>query len=512
VVDAVPADAGKLSELIGAVVHRATVAAQPHVQAAHDERITTFLEGLEQRVAPMLAPILQQALDDPTTDPAIRELFGVVAAPTHKFDSSLIGIGLTAILYPFLQAALAPHVTSLAQQAWNRDPSQVLSPAELALSQIKGTYDPATAVREAADNGINVARFNVMVANTGEPPGLAELLLLFRRNQITLARLVHGVRQSRVRDEWLPEIQMLRFAPPPAGEVVAGRVKEHLTDAEYRTKLGEAGIDPANAEWMRQAAGRPYGIEQALHLLNRGEIDETRVRAVIAQSDVNTDFTADILNLRWYLPPVRSIMAMLRAGAITDAQATRLFQENGVRATDIPGYLAEAHHGKTASVRTLTEAQVVRLYGAKLIDHPTAVARLTALGVDAPSITLLLDYADNTRHERYVNAVITRVHTRYVAHKLTDTEATNALNADKVPAAAIADLLALWRIERGANVVVPSASQVVGAYRRQDITALECKQRLLALGVQQSDLDIIVADGFPPTKPNPAAVAAVVNA
>jgi hypothetical protein len=494
------------------VVHRATVAAQPHVQAAHDERITSFLEGLEQRVAPMLAPILQQALDDPTTDPAIRELFATVAEPTHKFDSSLIGIGLTAILYPFLQAALAPHVTSLAQQAWNRDPSQVLSPAELALSQIKGTYDHTTAVREAADNGINATRFQVMVDNTGEPPGLAELLLLYRRGQITLARLVHGVRQSRVRDEWQPEILDLQYAPPPAGEVVAGRVKEHLTDAQYHTKLAHAGIDPAEGEWMRQAAGRPYGIEQGLHLLNRGEIDESRFRQVVAQSDVNTDFLADILKLRVYLPPVRSVMAMLRAGAITDAQATTLFTENGVRASDITGYLAEAHHGKTTAVRTLTEAQVVRLYSAKLLDHATATARLTALGLDGPTITLLLDYADNTRHERYVNAVITRVHTRYVAHKLTDTEATNALNADKVPAAAITDLLALWRVERGANVVVPSSSQVVGAYRRQEITAAETKRRLLALGVQQSDLAIIVADGFPPTKPNPTAVAAVVNA
>lgn len=503
---------GKLSEALGAALHRAAVAAAPHVQAAHDERITSFLEGLEARVAPMLAPILADALNDPATDPAVRELFGTVASPTHKFDSSLIGIGLTAILYPFLQAALTPHVTSLAQQAWQRDQSLDLTPAELALAVIKNTYDAKTATAEAGDWGINPTRFKVMVDNTGEPPGIAELLQALRRGLIDQTRLAHGVRQSRLRDEWLDVITALRYAPPPAGEVVAGRVKEHLSDTDYHTKLSEAGTDPANAEWLRLTAGRPYGIEQALHLLNRGEIDEARVRQVVAQSDVNTDFIADILQLRWYVPPVRSIMAMLRSGAITDAQARTLFSENGVRPTDIDGYLAEAHHTKATSVKELSQAQTLRMYGAKFLDRPTATARLQRLGYDDTTIGLLLDFADEAQHERYTNAVVTRIHSRFVTYKLTEAEARAALTADKIPPAAITDLLALWHIERDANVHVLTPAAIVGAYRRQEIGPAETKARLLAVGVQPSDLAIVVADGFAPTKPNPTAVAAVVNA
>jgi hypothetical protein len=384
----------------------------------------------------------------------------------------------------------------------------VLSPAELALAVIKNTYPRAQAFAEAADNGVNASRFQVLIDNTGNPPGIAELLLLYRRGQISEATLAHGVRQSHIRDEWLDEVKALRFAPPPAGEVVAGRLKAHLSDADYRDKLGEAGIDPANASWMLATAGRPYGIEQALHLLNRGIISEARVREVVAQSDVNPNFTDDILHLRRYLPPVRSIMAMLRAGAIDDTEATRLFTENGMEAGDIPAYLREAHHGRTAQVRDLTSAQVVRMYGAKFMARAAAVAKLESLGYDATTANTLLDFADEAQTERYTNAVITRIHSRYVAHKLTDSEATNALNADHVPAAAQGELLRLWRIERDANIHVLSPAQVVAAYRRTQIGPAETKRRLLAVGVQQSDLAIVVADAFPPTEFKPASKAA----
>lgn len=515
----VPANAGKLSELIGAAVHRASVAAAPHVQAAHDERITTFLEGLEARIAPLLAPLLADVLADPNTPEQVRPLLEAVAAPAHKFDSSLIGIGLAALLYPFLQAATAPAVLDVQYGANSLSHNTKLSVAELALSQIKNTYDRATAFDDARAQGLSPARFQTMIDNTGNPPGIAELLLLYRRGQIDDAKLLHGIRQSHIRDEWADEIKALRFAPPPAGEVVAGRLKQHLSDADYRDKLGEAGINPANADWMLATAGRPYGIQQALHLLNRGEIDEGRVRQVVAQSDINTVFTDDILQLRWYLPPVRSIMAMLRSGAITDAKATELFTENGVRSSDITGYLAEAHHGRTATVRTLTEAQVVRMYGAKFLPRATALAKLQTLGYDATTADTLLDFADEAQTERYTNAVITRVHARYVAYKLTDAEATNALNADAVPPAAQHELMRLWRIERDANIHVLSPAQVVAAYRRTQIGPAETKRRLLAAGVQQSDLAIVVADAFPPSEFKPASkpatealVAAVVNA
>ncbi|HET9247708.1 MAG TPA: hypothetical protein VFO15_18030 [Xanthobacteraceae bacterium] len=460
----------------------------------------------------MLAPIIQAAIDDPATDPAVRELFGTVAAPTHKFDSSLIGVGLAAILYPFLQAALQPHVNSLAQQAWSRDENLVLTPAELALAVIKNTMTHADAVAEVGDSGINPARFDVMVNNTGEPPGIAELLQALRRGIIDQTRLAHGVRQSRVRDEWLDVITALRYAPPPAGEVVAGRVKEHLTDAEYHQKLSEAGTDPANAAWMLAAAGRPYGIEQALHLLNRGVIDEARVRQVIAQSDVNTEFTDDILELRHYFPPPRSIVPMLRSGAITEAQARTLLADYGVGEPWATAFITEATHTKAAEVKQLSQAQTLRMYGAKFIDHATATDRLQRLGYDAATITLLLEFADEAQHERYTNAVVTRIHSRFVNYKLTEAEARSALTADHIPAGAITDLLALWNIERDANVHVLTPAAIVGAYRRQEIGPAETKRRLLAVGVQQADLAIVVADGFAPTKPNPTAVAAVVNA
>lgn len=504
--------AGRFSDVLGAAFHKATVAAAPHLQQAHDDRITAFLEGLEARVAPLLAPVLADVLADPNTPEEVRPLLEAVAAPTHKFDSSLISIGLAAILYPFLTAALAPHVASVAQQAWSRDQSLVLSPAELALSVIKNTYDHARAIQEAGDNGLDPARFQVMVDNTGEPPGIAELLLAYRRGEIDVARLQHGIRQSRVRDEWQDVILALRYTPPPPGEVLAGAVQNHLSLADAQTKVAQAGIDPVNFGWMYETHGRPPSPLEIARLVHRGITDRATFDQAVLESDIKNKYIDMLFEASTYIPPVRSVMAMLRSGAITDAEATTLFHENGVRDADIAGYLAEAHHTKATSVKELSQAQTLRMYGAKFITRADATARLQRLGLDAATITLLLDFADEAQHERYVNAVVTRVHARYVAYKLTDTEATNALNADGIPAAAVTDLMKLWRIERDANIHVLTPASIVGAYRRQEIGPAETKARLLAGGVQQRDLAIVVADGFPPAKPNPAAVAAVVNA
>jgi hypothetical protein len=505
-----------LHDTIARAFVKARAAVMPHEHAAADARLVSWFDGIEDTITALTGPLLGPFLDHPDVPPEVKALLTPGAAPEQANELSVILLIVGALVFPLIQGFLTPAALNAQQTAWQLPNNQVmpLSAPEVALGVLKNTLDAEKIdpYAEARRTGYDTHRLNVMTANTGDPPGIAELLQAYRRQIIDVARLEHGVRQSRLRDEWFDVIQALRYAPPPAGEVVAGRVKEHLTDADYRTKLAEAGTDPANAEWLRLTAGRPYGIEQALHLWNRGVIDAARVREVVAQSDVNTDFLPDIEQLRWYVPPVRSVMAMLRSGAITDAQATTLFTENGVRPEDIAGYLAEAHHTKATAAKELSQAQTLRMYGARFIDRPTASARLERLGYDPATVGLLLDFADEAQHERFVNAVVTRIHARFVAYKLTEPEAAAALTADGIPVAAQADLLKVWKIERDANLHVLSPASITAAYRRKQIDAAETKRRLLAVGVQDSDLAIVVADAFAPTKPNPAAVQAVVNA
>lgn len=478
------------------------------------DHLATVLERFETELGPRLVPFLAEHLDNPNLPDSVRDLLGAIVGPEHFTESLLIGIAVGAVIAPVLGAITAPTGQDIANEVWSHNPVVPLTPDLLAAAVIKGVLSEAQAAGIALHSGINSTAFHTMTMTAGQSIGTAEALLLLRRKQIDRTEFERIIRYSNVRNDFIDDILKLTYAPPPAGEVISGSLKGHLPPAEAQQKLGEAGIDPANFQWMHDTAGRPPGIEQMLHLWNRRKVVESDIDAAVRQSDINDHYLAAVKELRWYVPPVRSIMPMLRSGAIDDARATELFTEQGVRPEDIPGYLKEAHHTKGGTAKELTGSQVVRMYSDRFMDRGTASSRLALAGYPADEITLLLDFADHARTEKLTNALIAKVGTLYVAHKLTKSEASTALNADAVPAAQQADLFHVWDLERTAAVHKPTTAQVVGAYRRTEITAADCKARLLALGVQPGDLGIIVADGWPPTKEAEAKAAAlaVVNA
>lgn len=497
---------------VAETVVRVQQALAPHNEARADRRLTGWLEAFESEMRDTIAPLLEKHAANPEMPAEVRDLFSTLIDPPHQVTSSILFAVLGALFYPIVSSAMAGVSADVQQAALHNQPVVALSPAEVALGKVRNTLGGIDPHTEVSYSGMSPDRFDVMALNTGDAIAVGDALLLYRRGQLSEADLLKAVRQSRVRDEWFDSILALRFVPPPAGEVIAGAIKNHLTDTEAQQKLGEAGIDPANFGWMRASAGRPPGIEQMLSLWNRGLATQADVEAAVRQSDINDAFLPFVLNDRWYVPPVRTIVAMLRAHAIDDTQATTLFQHNGVRPEDIAGYLNEAHHGRTATTKAVSQGMIVRLLEQQLITQAEAESRLAALGYQPADIAVIVELANNQRTERYVNALVAKAHSLYVAYKIDATEVHNLLGADGIDPAATGQLLRLWDLERSANVTHPSVAQIVGAYRRGEITALDCKQRLLARGVQQADLAIIVADGFPPTKPNPTAVAAVVNA
>lgn len=471
----------------------------PKLAEAKKQHVTDVLHQLEADLAPLIGPIVQRVLDSPDASAELKELLAEAGTPAHQFGSLVVGFAIGAVIGPALGAALDPEIEGIRKAAWEKNPSRVVSPDVAAAGVLKGVFDEATGAGLAAFSGYNQVQFDHLVQAAGQSIGLAEALLLFRRGQIDAARLRAIVQYSNINPKFYDLPVLLQYGPPPAGEVIAGYLKGHRTPAQAAEGLAHAGIDPVNLEWMRASAGRPYGIEQALHLLNRQEIDEARVRQVVAQSDINTDYTDDILKLRHYFPPPRSIVPMLRGHAIDEGQARQLLGYYGVGEPWATAFVKEAQHTSSTTVKELSSSQVTRMYEARLIDRPTANARLTALNYSPADATLLLDFADDARHEQLLQATIRKVGTLYVAHRLSLTDAGAALNQAGVPIAAQHDLFHLWDIQRTATSHVPTPSMVVGAGRRQEITPAEVKLRLNQLGIANADLAIFVADGYPPT-------------
>jgi hypothetical protein len=102
----------------------------------------------------------------------------------------------------------------------------LLSGADLALANLRGEMSHDEAVGYAKLLGISEGDLGVLINNTGEPPGLMQLLEAYRRGFIGETRLVHGIRQSRVRDEWVDVVEKLRSSPMSVADA-ARAVVEH---------------------------------------------------------------------------------------------------------------------------------------------------------------------------------------------------------------------------------------------------------------------------------------------
>lgn len=496
--------------------HAATL---DNANAAATGRLVDLLEQFETDIAPMLRPILAHVIDHPDTPEPLRDMLATIANPEHFGESILIGIAVGSVLSPVLGAATAPWIQTIENARWPTDPNIPLTPAELAAARLKGVMDAETQRNLSALSGVSRSNAETLYQIAGQAPGIMEALLLLRRNQIDDAEFAKIVHYSNIRTDFLPDLLALRYLPPSVGEVVTGRLKGHLTDPDYKTKLAHAGIDPVEGDWLRQSAGRPPSPLEMTHLWNRHEagdptsqVTEADVDAAVRQSDINDDFLDAVKALRWYIPPVRTVTAMHRGGGLTDAEATQLYKENGVRPNDIPAYLAETTKTRATAQKQVAASQVFGMYESQFVTRDEAVARLVALHYHEDDANLLLDFADQRRDDTYRNAIARKVGTLYIAHKVTLAQASAALSTAGIPSTAQHQFVQTWDVEREANVQLPTPAMVVGAYRREDIDAVETKRRLMALGVQQEDLHIFVADGYPPTRQDRKAILAVVNA
>ena len=489
------------------IVEAAHAKIAPLIASSRTTQVTGMLEQFEADIGPLIAPIVQKLLDDPTTPAHLLPLLQLAAQPEHFGESIVIGIAVGTVLGPVLGAAIAPEVQVIANNAWKLNADSPLSPDLLAAATIKGVAPNFDKVAEAAFSGTNAERFGIMTDTAGQSIGTEEALLLLRRRQIGEAEFERIIRYSNVRNDFIPDIKLLQYAPPSVGEVITGALKHHLDDTTAQAYMSDAGIDPkVNYAWMKAAAGRPPGIEQIIHLwnlntagvLNTG-VDEATVDAAVEQSDINDTYLPAVKMLRHYFPPPRSIIPMLRSGGINEAEARQLLTAYGVGEPWATAFVTEAHTTKTSTAKELSLSQVTRLLEGGFITPAEATARLTTIGYPADQITLLLDLATTTAEEKLQTALMSKIRTLYVGHKIDKPAATTALTEGKIPGPAMTQAFAIWDIERTASVHHPTIANVVGAYRRADITAAETKTRLTDLGVQQADLFIIVADGWPPT-------------
>lgn len=464
-----------------------------------DAAISEWLEGHEAEAVAIAGPFLKELAADETIPAHVRDVFTLMAEPEHQTQAVLTLLGVYPIISAFVMAAVQPFVNDIAIKAWSGHPTLPLTPQEIALGKLRNTPTGIDLNSEAAASGIDSERLDFLEYITGEPPGLMQLLEAFRRGFIDEGTLHRGVLQSRVRDEWFPTVLALRYAPPSPLEAVAGAVKGHLSDADAEAIAQEGGLDPKHYGWIRATAGRPPGAEGLMQLVNRGVIDEETFAEGIRQSDIQDRWIPELLALRKYLPPPRSIVSMLHHGAITDDDARRLLADHGVQGSDIDIYIAEGHASRTESVKHLALGEVSNLYFAGMVTRAEAAVDVQALGYNADQAEAILNLVDIRRQRRFTEAAVNRVHTLYTGHHIPQSDASNDLDKLGIKPEERDALLRLWTLEMQSNVKNLTLAQVQGAWRRTVIDTPTATGLLVELGYPAALVPALLALALPPS-------------
>lgn len=368
----------------------------------------------------------------------------------------------------------------------------LLSPADAALAVLRTEISQADGERIAAASGVAIEDFNTLVANTGEPLGLEQLLEAFRRGFIDQARLDRGIRQSRVRNEWIDVAQRLRFEPMGTADAVEAVVRNYITSAEGAAIAAQNGLEPAHWPVLLESHGRPPGHAQMLELLRRGHVTEAEVDQAVRESDIKDKYVPTLRGLTERLPAERLIVTLVQHAAMDPTEAHRLLIEQGYSATVAAAIVKGGTVQRTAGHKTLALTAILDLYETHAIDGAKARELIMALGYPAEDVALLLALQDVKREVAYRAQAINATRAGYLAGHVDEAEAEGELHAEGVSPAQATWLVDLWVIERRARRRPLSEAQVVKANTLGLLSDVEAETRLLTLGYSHGDAQILL--------------------
>lgn len=411
------------------------------------------------------------------------------------------------VLSQLAQGLLAPVAQNIANETWSLDPTLPIDAATAAELVARGKLVQDQGSTIAGKSGIGADNFAHLVEGAKHAPPFEVLVEGVRRKLIGAlgaggdgASFAAGLADLGIHERWWDVMAEL-VVNKPTGQAALQALLQGQIDHDKAFRLWvQAGEDP---EWFQDAfnsEGTAPTPDMAGTMANRGIIDwegegpaAISFRQAFLEGPWRNKWEPAMRRLMEYLPPARTVSAMVRAGSITDTLALQLWEKEGLKPELAAAYLADAHHTKAAADKELTKAEIAQLYKDGKITEVQAEQLITKLGYSTANAALILSLANVQKADIHVTAAISRVRTLYVAHKINAAAAKKSLTDLKVSADQAAELMDLWDIEIGLNVKQLTPAQLTAAWDTKIITQAECVTELEHLGYTPFDAWVLMS-------------------
>lgn len=428
------------------------------------------------------------------------------------------------VLSGLVGALGTPVFAAVQQTAWEADPTQVLDPGLLAQMVVRHIWTADAAAGEARRSGISADSFDRLVKAAGRGPAPGDLATALRRKIIPATgtgpdsvSFEQGIAESDLKDKWADVLHQLAVAWPSPTDALDALLEGQVSQSEAQALYERFGGDPEFFELLFHTRGQAPTPTQAAEMANRGLIpwtgtgpDATSFQQAFLEGPWRNKWLAPFRAAAEYLPPPRTVTAMVRAGSLSDAEASRLLAKQGLSADLVAAYIHDAHNAASQAQRDLTMAQVLGMYEAGLIAEHEARGMLAGGGYSAENAALLIAYADLRKAITQVNYAVDRIRSLYVARKIDRRTAVNSLNELNVPADQVHDMITTWDVAAAVNVKQLTAAQIESAFAIDLLTQAQAIAELVAIGYTPHDAWVLLSiknkgalPGEPPDVPGP---------
>jgi len=421
----------------------------------------------------------------------IKKLFGPNSVTRQFF--------VWSVAQQLVQSALAPMFQAILNRANTSNPNVPATPAELADMVVRGIAGRDWAHGEARKSGTSPEILDLMIANATVPPAIGDMLRLWRHGKVTRDDVLKAIRQARIKPEWENTILLMGIEPPTPAEILRALLQGQVDYPTALTLFQRLGGDPDYFELLYNTEGSAPTPNEAAEMARKRIIPwEGTGPGVVSFEQA---FLEGPWRNKWlepwrksseYLPPPRTITAMLREGSITVDEAKDLLARQGVPPDLIPSYISDASSTKVQEAKKLTESTLRNLFEEHAIDEATVKGYLAKLKYEPHEADFVVTSWQLNRELRARNTAITTVHTQYINHRIGNSQASQALDRFGVPPAQRASLIALWTEEAKTKVTLLTPAQIKSAVKSEVLSYDEALQRLIQVGYDEDDAFIFL--------------------
>lgn len=457
-------------------------------RATHDA-----FEQMESELQPFAAGMWKNMLAIESLPDGLRGVLEEMSGPENQVGFLLQIIGFIGGMLAILPQLGGIEVRE-AVYDFNRENLNVpLTPADAADGVMRGVVSLGDGESAAAAAGVGAGDFGWMVQLIGEPPGLMDMLSLYRRGLMDWGTFHQMVQYSRVNVDYADWFQLLAFDYMSPADVIGLALKGIPGDDSYEAMFAKAGGLAEQFQPLFEAAGDAIGNEAALGLLNQGFIGQSDVEEVFGRSRMNPLFYNMALDLRHKFLAPYQISQILKTGGATPAQATQWMINLGYGADQAAALVASAPNASVAKAKTETEAMVVDLFMDQVITEQAAGELLANMGYDTGSIELILSTALGKQAVSQRGAALTAVKTAFMESHISETEASGDIDALNFPPAARDQWLADWAVEKSTKLKSLTLAQVGNLAKNGIIDYPTAAARWSLMGYADADLPLIGA-------------------